>query len=220
MIFFLFAGFMIMLGGSDPSKISQGTSLFKTTVIGIVIMFTAWMLTTFVLNILAGKENEGGYFTIECEEPDDWGIAEDPEPPEPLDDDDREADDAIRAQLESQGVGMLRQCQQNESVGCVSFVGMRESTINEILALQNACPSCDIFVTGGTEGGHSGGSGRTHADGYKVDFRLTDSLNNYIETNFEPVPCDGGNDACERQFNAPNGTRYYLEDNHWDVLVP
>lgn len=40
---------------------------------------------------------------------------------------------------------------------------------------------CDLIITGGTEVGHAAGT-KSHANGYKLDFKKSPSLITYLET--------------------------------------
>lgn len=53
-LLYLWAGFMILMGGANPGWIATGTGIFKTTTWGLVIVFTSWMITNTVLKSLAG----------------------------------------------------------------------------------------------------------------------------------------------------------------------
>jgi len=65
-LLFIYAGFMIMFGGTSDT-ISQGKNIFKTTVIGIVIMLASWVIVSFILSTLAGGSSaDGKWYEIEC----------------------------------------------------------------------------------------------------------------------------------------------------------
>ncbi|MFH1769882.1 MAG: hypothetical protein ABH833_04450 [Parcubacteria group bacterium] len=64
-LLFIIAGFMIMLG-TTANTVSEGRSIFTTTVLAIAIMFGAWMLTNFVITTLAKNEDVKNWHTLEC----------------------------------------------------------------------------------------------------------------------------------------------------------
>jgi len=65
LVLFVIAGFLIMTG--TPGAITQGRSILKTTVIGIVLMLTAFMITTFILKTVAGdKDYSETWHTVDC----------------------------------------------------------------------------------------------------------------------------------------------------------
>jgi hypothetical protein len=65
-----------------------------------------------------------------------------------------------------------------------SLNGIRHATLTEIIDLAQASHA-SIIITGGTESGygdktHNTGN-KSHVNGYKVDLRLTSSLNSHLE---------------------------------------
>jgi len=92
--------------------------------------------------------------------------------------------------------------------------GLQQSIVNAVLDLKSSCPSCEIVVTEGTGGVHNGGT-YSHANGFKVDIRLNDNLNNYIQNNFVTAGIRGDGAPL---YRAPNGAVYAKESNHWDVI--
>lgn len=54
-LLYLIAGFMILLGGANPGWVATGTSIFKTTTWGVIIIFASWMITNSVLKSIAGN---------------------------------------------------------------------------------------------------------------------------------------------------------------------
>ncbi len=53
-LFYLLAGFMVLLGGANPGLVATGNSIFKTTTYGLFIIFGSWMITNSVLKSIAG----------------------------------------------------------------------------------------------------------------------------------------------------------------------
>src|SRR3989338_3008258 len=98
--------------------------------------------------------------------------------------------------------------------GAARVEGLQQSIVNAVLDLKSNCPSCEIMVTEGTGGGHQTGT-YSHANGYKVDLRLNDTLNRYLEKseNFVGVRSDGA-----PMYRGPGGAIYAKEHNHWDVV--
>lgn len=80
----------------------------------------------------------------------------------------------------------------------ISLKGVSRAAINGAIDLKQRC-QCEVVVTGGTEPGHTGIGLGSHAAGDKLDFRITQSLENYIIRNYSPVPrhpqCHTGNCA-------------------------
>lgn len=69
-LFFLYAGFRILLGGGIPSQVQKGQDLFRTTVYGLMIMFLAWLIVNTTLRTVAGVDNIAeDWWKLECREP-------------------------------------------------------------------------------------------------------------------------------------------------------
>ena len=68
-LLYLWAGFTILLG-STPLKIGEGKTIFWNTTVGLVIMFSAWMITNTILKSLAADSDVAdAWYKIECREP-------------------------------------------------------------------------------------------------------------------------------------------------------
>lgn len=132
-------------------------------------------------------------------------------------------EEQARAQLAEAHIGVKPECSQGQTIDCVRLAGIQQATLNEILKLKQECPDCAIFITGGTEPGHES---TAHENGYKVDLRLDDTLNNYI-MGADGQGANGFIYSGERtgQYAGPRyqrgGATYVKETNdpHWDVLV-
>jgi branched-subunit amino acid transport protein AzlD len=73
-LLFLIAGFMIILGGASPGTIGKGKTMFKNTVIGLLIVYSSWLIANTILQSLAGNNNiSGSWFTIVCKNPSTTG---------------------------------------------------------------------------------------------------------------------------------------------------
>ncbi len=97
----------------------------------------------------------------------------------------------------------------------ILLAGIKQKTIDEIIRLKITC-GCDVTVTSATGGTHNSGT-CSHANGYKVDLRTTDSLTSYITRNYTSLP--DRNDGA-KMYRAPTGALYALESTHWDITVP
>ncbi len=68
-LMYLIAGLMILLGGANTNLVATGTSIFKTTSYGLVIIFAAWMITNTVIKSLAGESDiSTKWHEIQCSE--------------------------------------------------------------------------------------------------------------------------------------------------------
>ena len=52
---YIIAGFLILLGGANPGWSRTGKTMFTNTTWGLIIIFTAWMITNSVLKSIAGN---------------------------------------------------------------------------------------------------------------------------------------------------------------------
>lgn len=125
---------------------------------------------------------------------------------------------AARDQFSEIGIDVKSECPPGQSVNCVRLEGVRQSTIDELKNLKEQFPGAQIYVTGGTESGHSSGA-TSHSNGYKVDLRLNTELDKYIMENFTLAGVRS--DGAEKWINPKTGAVYALErggDPHWDVV--
>lgn len=100
---------------------------------------------------------------------------------------------------------------------CTSLQRLNQDTVNQAVAIKKACPSCNVTVTGATEGGHAGGL-ESHANGYKIDIDDTPELDKFLVSKLtasgERTGAHGGLryvDGC--------GNEYVRESSHWDISV-
>jgi WXG100 family type VII secretion target len=104
-------------------------------------------------------------------------------------------------------------CRDRNNRTCTSVEGIRQGTVDGLVAFRNAV-GVDLVMTGGTEVGHTAGE-FSHANGYKVDVSLNPTVNRYIEDNFEHT----GQRSSDRAelYRDPNGNVFAREGNHWDI---
>lgn len=142
-------------------------------------------------------------------------------------------EEGIREQFSQQNIGTKSACNPDQTQACVNLGGMRQDTINEIFSISREVGSSNVFVTGGTEGGHADGI-NSHSAGYKFDLRPNNALSEYIKNTFEKI--------SENRYSSPTGAVYVFESGteaapsdathvntgivasvtyaHWDVYVP
>lgn len=69
-LFFVWAGFLILLSGANPGLYAKGQEIFKNTFYGIIILLSAWMITnTLILSVGAKYNNAGNWWQFVCTEP-------------------------------------------------------------------------------------------------------------------------------------------------------
>lgn len=69
-LFFIIAGVYIMLGGANPGMLAQGKRMFKDTMIGLIIVMLAWLITNTIIQTLVDKSalspSSGNWWTLTC----------------------------------------------------------------------------------------------------------------------------------------------------------
>ncbi|MCX6749728.1 MAG: Hint domain-containing protein [Candidatus Pacearchaeota archaeon] len=119
-----------------------------------------------------------------------------------------------------------------EILESVKLQGVHEATLSEIVNLKTECSrvveDCVVVITSATDGSHAEGT-YSHANGYKVDLRITNSnLNNYIENHFDYIGLRSSDNA--RQYRHTINSNLYAiyareaasssnTGAHWDVVV-
>ena len=113
------------------------------------------------------------------------------------------------AQLRAAGIAWdsSGDCSDRNRPNCTSFEQINQTTIAGAKTFKRAS-GCALTITGGTETGHASGT-YSHWNGYKVDYRLSSCVTNYITRTFTSI---GGN-----KWRSGSGNIYYRESNHWDV---
>lgn len=113
------------------------------------------------------------------------------------------------AQLRAAGITWTSSggCSNRNQSNCTSFDQINQTTIAGAKTFKRAS-GCALTITGGTETGHASGT-YSHWNGYKVDYRLSSCVTNYITGTFTSI---GGN-----KWKSAAGNIYYRESNHWDV---
>ncbi len=68
-LLFVWAGFLILLGGANPNLVTQGRTIFTNTFYGIIIMLSAWMITnTLIKSVGAQYDNADTWWQFRCVE--------------------------------------------------------------------------------------------------------------------------------------------------------
>ncbi|MFZ2189293.1 MAG: pilin [Candidatus Magasanikiibacteriota bacterium] len=61
----VYAGYLILMSGGEEEKVNKGKSIIKYSVIGLLIILSAYSLTSFVYRILTGDaERTGNYLEV------------------------------------------------------------------------------------------------------------------------------------------------------------
>ena len=78
-IFIIYGGYQIMTAGANPNGIKAGRSTMLTTVVGVAIVFGAWLIVNTVITYLAVGYFQAPWYKISC----DSGVAAAPPPAPP-----------------------------------------------------------------------------------------------------------------------------------------
>lgn len=190
---FSWGGFKILMSGPNPGYRQEGIKAIRNGVIGLLIVFGAWMLVSEFLLFFVGSENITKPSKTSAALP--WNqitcTAGYPKPePTTTSGTTKEGnplagEKEIRDQLSAAGIGAKtnycvdfntppkgQQC-------CTTVAQLPTNAINRLIALKNACVSsgCTVYVTGGTEEVCHTSHGPGNAI---VDLKLDNPLNAFI----------------------------------------
>lgn len=62
----LLAGGLMILGGADPSRYSQGKTILTNTLMGVAVVLLAWVGTTFLVKSIGGGSNGDTWYEFTC----------------------------------------------------------------------------------------------------------------------------------------------------------
>lgn len=66
-VLFLISGFIMIFGGASPGALTRGKKMFWDTVIGVVIVYSAFMITNFIIRaFVASNSVSTGWFHFTC----------------------------------------------------------------------------------------------------------------------------------------------------------
>ena len=223
---FAWGGMKMVMSGGDTGAVSSARSIMTNSVIGLVILLGSWLIVNTILNLLVNEQNMGKWYEIQCTvlPPSPTAttpnVVGSPSGSGPVSTIGLTQDVAIN-RLSGAGISVTSSSGAVKAdcagtSGCTSLQGMKEATVQDAIDLKRDC-KCDITITGGTEGssGHATGVA-SHANGYKYDVRLNDTLNNYITTTYTDI---GKRSDGAQMYKAPDGVIYAREGDHWDVQV-
>lgn len=230
-------GFGLVTSGGNPEAKSAAKQKLVNALVGILIVLAAWLLVDTIIRGLlsdgSGKVNGTFWYEVECgeqyvptliREEGDPTYTYDSEPgnssggtgstiPPPISGTSVPAHNAAAALLNPGGFQIISSgnCSDPSKKNCTSLAGVRDTTITRINELQSAVGET-LFITGGTEAGHSTSIPYSHSTGYKIDLRPSDKLNSYITSNFTKIG--------PTKYQDSNGNTYYRhEPDHWDITV-
>lgn len=231
-----YAGFLMVVNPTNSGGITKAKEILLNTVIGIVISLAAWLIVDAIMAVLYNPSSFGSTWSQLVTS---GGIAPclpqaGAQPTDTLNQTSPTGitavpaagnEQAIRARFAAAGVSINNApCTGSSGSGCTNVAGMQEAAVQEIIALANACGNGCVVITGGTEPGHAPGT-YSHANGYKVDLRTTDALNNFIKGKMRQVGTRTGNepgpiywDSCGNPAQK-SGNQYVFASDHWDNTI-
>jgi len=220
-LLFVYAGIMMITSAGNPGKFQAATKIFWNVIIGLAIIYGAWLITNSIIQAMASKDNNAtNWYNIDCTSSPAGGSG------------------SSRGTLPtSGGTGTTSGGEEERTIlaindievnkdecppgvpftivvgGCTSLEGIRPEVIDGTIDFKNRC-DCTVVVTGGTEPGHETGT-EDHAAGYKIDIDDNPGLDSYIEENFEFVSIRG--DGALEYRDPETGAIWAREGTHWDV---
>lgn len=249
-IMIAYAGFLYVVNPVNPSGMSKAKGILQNTVIGIVVMLAAWLIVDAIMAVLyKPSDSWGTWSSLITGRADDTCLQQAGVLPEdklsqatlnsvavvPAFTPDIIGERMIRNTFTAAGVGVnkpncnpiVSSCGVGTPPSCTNLSGMRNDTINQVIALAKAVKSNStnkyVVVTAGTEPGHACSTNYpayTHQNGYKVDLAMNNKLDAYIES----MAFKGYRDAPQNKQPiysdiCPGGNQYVYEDDHWDITV-
>ncbi|HOX10452.1 MAG TPA: hypothetical protein P5323_00280 [Candidatus Moranbacteria bacterium] len=108
-------------------------------------------------------------------------------------------DVATRTKLAAAGIKVNKlNCKSTTETNCTSLAGLKTSAVDNLIKLKKDCgTSCNVMVTGGTEGGHS-----SHSTGDKIDLRVDQSVKNFLLKNKNNLSSYGIKQICATDADA------------------
>lgn len=142
------------------------------------------------------------------------------------------ADAVARSLLATYGITVNNPCNESDenlpNQTCLSYT--RQTTLDEVIRFKQSCDAwigisdptrkCEVVVTGASELGHANGT-CSHRNGFKVDLRTTQYVNQYIQTNPSAFKTAGTVEGYPAWDSVYSNALYVREGNpdHWDVSV-
>ncbi len=214
-----YAGFTLVVSQGNENAMEKAKSRVWNVAVGFIIILLAYLIVSTILTVLTGKgfekwgiQSGGNTLQNTARSP---GASLTPTIGTPTQV--SSTDQANRSKLGQAGIRINKDCGAGGTGTCLA--GMKQATINRVLALNTECSGCVTAVTGGTEtaGGHNCSGTYSHCGGYKIDLRPNAELTSYISSTYSSCGSRGG-------FCDSFGNEYVRENkgttgDHWDVSV-
>lgn len=218
----VYIGFLLVTQGSNPTVRGKAKRIAQSAIIGFVIAISAFTIVDLVMRTFAQDSDWAGILGTDsgaCVDPQAVRVGSGGGSQNVVVGSGGSGDNShaeALAQLEAAGIGISStsgSCSDRNDSTCTSLEGMRQSTIDQVILLREAC-DCSITVTGGTETGHTSGI-YSHGRGYKIDLRLYSDLTKFIIDNLNRA----GSRGSDPRYRDGCGNEYVREGDHWDIQV-
>lgn len=226
-LLFAYAGFMYFTAASSPENIKKAHGIFTKTLGGIVIILASWLVINLLMITVSGNTFSLSD-AIECEEyPESAALpqatnsvigtgrafAERCANTSGVTPNNAEREASVRTLLATAETGSTPRkavtinnaaCPAGATSGCTNVGGLTDQTVQYIIRLARLYPTCDLVVTGGSEGGHC-----THNNGKAFDLRTNCSALNTAYTTF----------AASANNGVGSNGWWLRESDHWHVCT-
>lgn len=209
-LMFAYAGFLYVTASATPENLNSAKKIFWNVFIGLIFILSAWLIVNLVLTVLTGKSFSE--YEIKCLAPIARSVS-------------RDVGEIVVGGGVTPSGGLtgvearakLDAACRNDGV-CVSVEpgisldGVKEQTLDNALALQQAC-GCRVVLTSTTGGTHATGGVCTHGSGCKFDARSRDEgipLKSWVESNLTPA---GTRTNGDKLYRDGCGNVYAVEQN-------
>ncbi|HWH07077.1 MAG TPA: pilin [Candidatus Paceibacterota bacterium] len=228
-LYIIYTGFLFVVSAGNPTQREAAKTRLMNVIVGMVVLLSAWLIVDFIMKKLYGEEGAFGPWNAILSGDGELclQVTESPTPFNTVPgivpgtgnteivNSGGLTHAAAAARLQAAGISVVStgNCSDKTRANCTSLDGIRSNTVDQAIAVKQAC-DCDVVVTGGTEAGHASGP-TSHANGYKIDLRTTSGVNQYIQSLTPAGERDGVRylDRC--------GNEYVREGSpaHWDITV-
>lgn len=201
-LFITIGGILYIVSTGNSTLTGMAKNIIKKTLIGFALMLGGWLLVYTLLVFLSAGDmvgTGGNWYEFNC----DTASRFDSSTTTTFSED----ESLNRSRLAKHNIKI------NKNPPATQVAGLTDETIKDLISFQSDYGS-ELVITGGSEGGHASGTA-SHGNGQKVDLRLSDTLNSYIESNFTPF--DSSRTDVSASYTDGKGNYYYLENDHWDV---
>jgi len=222
-------GILYIISAGNSGMMEMGKNAVKQALWGVVIVLGAWVIVNTTLLViglnLSGDLKATSWYDFTCDTTSSVATTETTAATEETaaatattsgtNEVNPYGEQGVRDIFDAAGININKSaCAANQTSNCTDVGGLRQNTINGVVAFKDSCgDSCNVVITAGSEDGHSDGT-YSHSNGYKVDLRLNDSVNNYITTNYTSI---GTRSDGAIGYKDSLGNTYYKEGDHWDV---